>query len=38
MWYKTEITHPDGTKEIFNNINGGQEIYIIEGQGKLAAQ
>ena len=32
------IYWPDGTKEIFNNINGGQEINIIEGQGKLAAQ
>ena len=32
------IYWPDGKKEIFNNINGGQEIYIIEGQSKLAAQ
>ena len=32
------IYWPDGTKEIFNNINGGQEINIIEGQGRLAVQ
>ena len=32
------IYWPDGTKEIFNNINGGQEINIIEGQGRFAVQ
>ena len=32
------LTSQDLKKEIFNNINGGQEINIIEGQGKLAAQ
>jgi len=32
------IYWPDGTKEILNNINGGQEINIIEGQGRLAVQ
>ena len=32
------IYWPDGTKEIFNNINGGQEINIIEGQGRFEVQ